>query len=359
VSPAFAARYRDAHALLRQALPSSLLFGCSAGAVIGAGHEVEQRPAVSLTVGHLPGVVMTPFWLDRNALPDPDSRPGAWHEALGVPAEPVPQFLLLADPFSFPVDPLLTGMDYAYARSVKVGGLASGAQQPGINTLYLDDRIHHEGAIGLALTGDIAIDPVVAQGCRPIGALHSITRCDGPMLFELDGRTALSVLQDLAESVSQAERELLATSLFLGVVMDELITEPGPGDFLVRNIMGVDPRKEALAIGERLREGRRVQFHLRDKSTSAEDLRVVLQRYAQRPEARRAQGALLFSCMGRGAYLYGEADHDTNGFRDLVGPLPLGGFFCNGEIGPVGNNTYVHGYTSSFGILRPHESLSS
>jgi small ligand-binding sensory domain FIST len=285
VSPHFAAQYAAASTLLQRHIAAVHVLGCSAGGVIGDGREIEQRPGVALVVAHLPDVEITPFRMDQTLLPNADSRPGAWHEAIGIGPQPAPHFLLLADPFSFPIEPLLTGMDYAFPTSVKVGGLASGASQPAINALYLDDAVYRDGAVGLALSGNIVVDPVVAQGCRPIGRLCNITQCDGPMLFALDDKPALQVLQDLAESLSAEDRDLLSTSLFLGVVTDEMNDDPGPGDFLIRNIMGIDPTKEALAVGERLRNGRRVPFHLRDRHAASEDLRMVLQRFAASPGA--------------------------------------------------------------------------
>ena len=145
----------------------------------------------------------------------------------------------------------------------------------------------------------------------------------------------------------------MRNSLFLGVVMDEFLDDPQQGDFLIRNVMGMDDRSGSLAIGEMLKEGQLVQFHLRDADTSAQDLAAVLDRYAGDNRENQPQGALLFSCLGRGQYLYGRPNHDTDLFRDKLGSVPLGGFFCNGEIGPVSGTTFLHGYTSSFGIFRP------
>jgi len=162
----------------------------------------------------------------------------------------------------------------------------------------------------------------------------------------------LQLLQKLAATLSDKDQKLMSHSLFLGVISDEL-GSAGPRDYLIRNLIGVDQERGAIAIGEHLRLGQRVQFHLRDARTSAEDLQMMLQRFASTEHAKTACGALLFSCLGRGKSLYGVADHDSNMFQRLVGDIPIGGFFCNGEIGPVAESTHVHGYTSAFGIFRP------
>lgn len=329
------------------------MVGCSAGGVIGGGHEIEQRAGFSLTGAVLPGVEITPFHVENESLPDLDAAPNSWESLVHTSPAKEPKFLLITDPLTIQSDNLLLGLDYAFADSVKIGGMASGGQNPGGNALILDDQVYRSGAVGLAFHGDIVIDTIVAQGCRPIGKPLNITKSQQNLLLELDGKPALEVLRELYESLDEGDRKLLRHSLFLGVVMDEFQDDPQLGDFLIRNIVGMDTRAGALAVGERLREGQIVQFHLRDALTSAEDLSALVCRYRDDERDSRVAGALLFSCLGRGMYLYGRPDHDTEIFRNVLGEIPLGGFFCNGEIGPVQGTTYLHGYTSSFGLFRP------
>jgi small ligand-binding sensory domain FIST len=355
VSPHYQADYDSVPDLVRQGLGPVVVLGCSGGGIIGDGQEVEQRPAVSITVASLPGVEIVPFHLDGDNLPDLDAPPLAWEEAVNVSPSLSPQFVMLADAFSFPVQNLLMGLDYAYSESAKIGGLASGAQQQGGNALFLDGQVYRSGAVGVALHGNITVDTVVAQGCRPVGQPMRVTESRRNVLAQLDGQPPMTVLKDLFQKSDDRDRELMRNSLFLGVVMDEFIDDPKQGDFLIRNVVGMDDRTGVLAIGELLKEGQLVQFHLRDAQTSTDDLTQVLERYAEENRENQAQGALLFSCLGRGQFLYGQANHDTELFRDKLGSVPLGGFFCNGEIGPVSGTTFLHGYTSSFGIFRARE----
>ena len=353
ISHHFAEEYDLAPPIIHEQLGPILVFGCSAGGVIGDSQEVEHRPGVSLTVGSLPGVEIRSFHLDGDGLPDQDASPSRWEEALGVRSEDNLYFMLLADPFTFPAQAFIEGMDYAYGKSIKIGGLASSGQRHGQNALFLGDQMHRSGAIGIALKGNIVVDTVVAQGCRPIGELMCITKSHQNMLVSLDERPPLEVLKELFAHANERDQALMQSSLYLGIVMDDFNDKPQQGDFLIRNVMGLDSKEGAMAIGELLQEGQRVQFHLRDALTSAEDLSALLAKYAAEERATDSSGALLFSCLGRGEYLYGRPDHDTGLFKDKVGVVPLGGFFCNGEIGPVGGSTYLHGYTSSFGIFRP------
>ena len=352
VSPDFHSSYPEIPGLIRKQINPGILIGCSGGGIIGAGNEVEGESAFSMTRTNMPGVTIKPFYSDAMKLPDQDTGPGVWREWLGVESDPPPHFILLADPFSFRGEEFLQGLDFAYPHSVKIGGLASGSHSAGGNILYVDQETHSQGAVGVALSGNIAVDTIVAQGCRPTGKLHTITKCSNTFLQELNGRPTLEVLEELVENASNEDRKLIQSSLFLGIEMNPLGDEPKQGDFLIRNIIGLDKGSGAISIGALLREGQLVQFHLRDNITSAEDLNMLLLQYTQKDFSGNASGALLFSCLGRGKHLYGKVNHDTDLFGSKLNNIPLGGFFCNGEIGPVGKTTYLHGYTSSFGIFR-------
>ena len=231
--------------------------------------------------------------------------------------------------------------------------MVSGGSSPEGHILFVGRESFHSGLAGVALTGNLAVDTIVAQGCRPIGVPMFVTQCRENLLQELDGRPPSEVLQELYPALEPRDQELFRNSLFLGMVMKEARQNYGRGDFLIRNIVGMDRETGALSIGATLKENWVVQFHLRDAQASADDLEDLLSRYAGDPPQPSPQGALLFSCLGRGVYLYGEPDHDTLLFRRHLPGIPMGGFFCNGEIGPVQGKTYLHGYTSSFGIFRP------
>jgi small ligand-binding sensory domain FIST len=351
-SPALVAE-ADVAALIHSRLPGAVILGCSGGGIIGANHEVEQGPALSLTGAVLPSVRLVPFHLDVNQLPGAGASPDEWHALIGVSPEERPSLLVIADPFTCDAEALVAGLDQAYPGVLKVGGLASGSREPGSTRLFLGGHSVRTGVVGLALTGNVAVDAIIAQGCRPIGTPMLVTRCEGNVLLQLNERPALEVLRELHQTLDARDQVLFRRSLFIGIEMKQDQVEYQQGDFLVRNIVGVDPQSGAIAVGAALRPYQAVQFHLRDLRTAAEDLTRLLQRYrAERGAAGSPQGALLFSCLGRGSHLYGRPDHDTSLFEGLLGSIPLGGFFCNGEIGPVGGTTFLHGYTSAFALFR-------
>ena len=371
ISSAYASEYTRLMPLLQEQLRIPALIGCNGGGIIGMNPEgevleVEGEPALSLSLASFEGVGVRAFHIGADALPDLDSPPDAWVKAIGIDPQNQPQFILLSDPSTSRINDLLEGLDFAYPGSVKVGGLASSGSTGGRSGLFCNYQLYREGTVGLALTGNIVLETIVAQGCRPIGQVYRVTQAEQNVLLELaqenstdvktSGKTVgtpLELLQDSIQRLSEADRQLAQHSLFVGIARDEFKPTLGHGDFLIRNLLGVDPRMGAIAIGDRVRSGQRIQFHLRDAYTSADDLELLLRRYQKDSRfAPAAAGALLFSCMGRGQGLYGHPNFDSRLFARYLKNIPIGGFFCSGEIGPVGGSTFVHGYTSVFGICR-------
>lgn len=352
ISSHHAPSYYSAPELIFESLSPGALIGCSAAGVIGAGHEVEGRPAVAVCAASMPGVNVHTFAVENFDLPDMDAPPETWEELIGAPASECPAIILLPDPFSIPAGDLLSGLDYAYPRAVKVGGLVSGGEGPGSNALFNGKQVRRSGLVGAAFTGNLAVDSVVAQGCKPIGQPMVITESDRNMIISLDGERPLDVLRSLFQQAEEGERKLIERSLRIGVVMDPLNDSFVAGDFLIRNVIGADEQGGTLAVGEMVQEGQVVQFHVQDADAADEDLRVMLERYAERMDGHEPASALLFTCLGRGENLFGTPDHETGRFRSIVAPIPIAGFFGNGEIGPVGGATFLHGYTSSFALFK-------
>jgi small ligand-binding sensory domain FIST len=353
VGPGHAAAAAGVPAAVRRALGPAPVVGCTAGGVLGGGREHEQSTGFALMAGRLPGVEVRAFHVEDAGLPDADAPPAAWHPPFATATAPPVGFVVVADPFTIRPAALLQGLDFAFPAAVKVGGLASGASRPGEQVLFAGDRAVTAGAVGVAVAGDVSLAPAVAQGCRPIGPVFRITGCEGTRLDTLDRQPALEAAKQVLAQAQERDRSLArSAALFVGLETDPFAAPDADGPWLVRNLLGVDRETGALQVGESLRTGRRLRFHVRDRVTSAEDLERTLES-ARRSAGPAPAGALLFSCLGRGMHLYGVPDHDTRAFHAHFGGVPLGGFFCSGEIGPVGGETRLHGYTSSFGLFRP------
>lgn len=310
------------------------LLGVTASGVIGGAEEVEDGPAIGLWTGHL------------GYVPEPVRLTAAGTSA-GVALQGLPQavpgrrqtVLLLADPFSLPVPDIL---DVVASRSPRptpvIGGLASAGLSPGRNRLALDDEVHRDGGVGVLLDG---VTTVVSQGCRPVGQPMIVTRSEGNMLLEVAGRRAVEQLESLLGRLGEEDRALVADGgLHIGIVADEHQLSFDRGDFLVRNVVGVDRDRGALAVGATPEVGTTVQFLLRDAASADEDLRALL-------AGREAGAALLFTCNGRGQRLFGQPDHDARVVAGHTAGGAVAGMFCAGEIGPVGPRSFLHGFTAS------------
>jgi small ligand-binding sensory domain FIST len=369
VSSAFASEYPRVMPLMRRHFPELPIVGCGGAGIIGTDpqgliQEIEDDIVVSLTLAVLPQVTVRTFHIETDTLPDLDGSPKAWVDLVGVAPEQDPQFIVFVDPMTDNITDFLAGLDYAYPGMPKVGGLASAGFGSNRSGLFCGDRFYRSGAVGMALSGDIVLETIVAQGCRPVGSPYWITESERNVILGLraDGdpdasdKPPLEMLRDMVADLEESDQELARDALFVGIAQNAFKQTLEPGDFLVRNLLGFDPRQGALAIGDRVRTGQRIQFHLRDAATSAEDLAVLMRRYRKATcEQPNPIGAFMFSCLGRGKGLYGEENFDSGIFAEHVS-VPLAGFFCNGEIGPVEGNTFLHGYTSVFGILRAKQS---
>jgi len=337
-SPHFVGALDDMVHAMGNLLDPDVLLAVTTGAVVADAREVEDGPGLAVFAARLPDARLTPVALHVEETPDGASVVG-WPDLDGTPET----LLLVADPFTFPIDSFLRRLNDDRPGLTVVGGCASAATSPGGNRLAVDDRVVVNGAVGVFLEG-AAVRTVVSQGCRPVGQPLVVTRSEGSFIQELAGQPALDRLRQLAEAARDDDRELLQRGLHLGVVVDEHRVDFGRGDFLVRNVIGADRDTGAIAVGDRVGVGQTVQFHVRDAAAADEDLRALL-------AGAHADGALLFTCNGRGRSLFGTPDHDAGVVAELLGPLPTAGGFCAGEIGPVGGRNFLHSFTASLALF--------
>jgi len=347
VSAAHGAAIRPAMELLADLVPARHVLGSTAEGVLAGDREYETGLAVAVWLARLPGAWLEPFSLDHTQTPDGGMFAG-WPEPLAGPWPANATLLLLADPFSFPVDAFVKWMDEERPGVPIVGGMASGGALPGSNTLAVDGRTYDAGAVGVVVGGAVRIRPVVSQGCRPIGRPMVITKAQDNLIIELGGVSALQRLREMYGELDDGDRELVRSSLHVGRAASEYRDTFRRGDFLVRNVIGADPDSGVIAVGDLVRTGQTVQFHVRDATTADEDLRQLL---CGPPRDEGPLGALVFTCNGRGSRLFAEPSHDAKAVQDCLGPVPAAGFFAQGEIGPIGGRTFLHGFTASIALF--------
>ncbi len=349
VSAAYGRAIRPALELATDVVPATHVIGTTAEGILANDREHENIPAVAVWLARLPGATVVPLALEYRQTPDggmfagwPEQLSGEWPAGAAV--------VLLADPFSFPVDAFVRRMEEEHRGVPIIGGMASGGDQPGSNTLVAGPRTYDAGAVGVVIGDGVRVRPVVSQGCRPVGRPLVITKSRENLIVELGGRPALERLRELYGELDEVDRELVRSSLHLGRAASEYRDTFRRGDFLVRNVVGADPDSGVIAVGDLVRTGQTVQFHVRDATSADEDLRELLQNHAEGP---RPAGALVFTCNGRGSRLFAEPSHDAKCLQDCLGPIPAAGFFAQGEIGPIGDRTFLHGFTASIALFEP------
>jgi small ligand-binding sensory domain FIST len=331
-----------------------VMVGCSAEGVIGADREIERAPGIALLVGQLPGVRLHPFHISaddwRGMIVDPADK---LVERLAYGPE-TRALLGFGDPFTTPLAQFLPLLDAHAPGAPLIGGMASSAQQPGENLLIRNDQVFTDGFVGVSLAGAVDVETVVSQGCSPVGRTLVITKARENVIEQLGGKPALQALREMVEEMTPDEKAMLGQGLLVGRAISEYRETFGRGDFLVRNLMGVDQTSGSIAVTDYVRVGQTIQFHVRDAATATDDLDQLL-RFQRAPSRPPAAGALLFSCNGRGTRLFDSGCHDISAARAAMPDTPIAGFFAAGEFGPVGGKNFVHGHTASFALLRPRE----
>jgi len=337
----------EMEAIAKQARARQLgrhLIGCTAESIVAAGREVEASPAIGLWAISQPGIQMTPLRLSfENG------------QVSGLREQPGAVQVFLGDPFTFPIDDYLARMNRLTPAAKVVGGMASGGHVPNSNRLILDDDVFDDGAVVIQLDAGVSIHTIVSQGCRPIGRPYVITRAQENWILELGGRPALQVFQELYDTLPPEDQQKVRQGLHLGRVINEYQDSFHRGDFLVRNVMGTN-EAGAIAVTDRIRAGQTVQFQVRDGQTASEDLRTLLQAEKERWEGNGPGGALLFTCNGRGSRLFKTPDHDVTLIKEWF-DVPVAGFFAMGELGPVGGQNFVHGFTASVVLFSDQPSV--
>lgn len=327
----------DIAGAVRDVLQPGVLLGATAVSVLAGDREVEEQSAISLWAARL-GAPATPVRLDVSAPSVGIAVSGLGADLVGDTSSRA--LVLIADPFSTPVEGFLDAAPETYPGLTIVGGLASAARGPGGNRLVLDDRTYVDGAVGALLPPSGTTSAVVSQGCRPIGTPMTVTKSDGRVIYELAGRPALERLAELIAHLEAEERVLVEKGIHLGRVIDEHKLEFDRGDFLIRAVLGGDRDIGAIAVGDEVDVGATVQFQVRDAASADHDLRELLAEH-------HAQGALVFTCNGRGTHLFGVPDHDAKVVNAHVDGGATAGMFCAGEVGPIGDRSFLHGFTAS------------
>jgi small ligand-binding sensory domain FIST len=329
-----------------------LLIGCSSTSLIANDREMEDTRGLALGLYHIPGAILKGVRFSPRQVEEANG-PGYWHHETGIDSGQTNGWLVFADPFHMDAEDWLRGWNEAYAPLPILGGLASGDHTSHRTQIYLNGEVHEDGGVAVSVGGDAALLGVISQGCTPIGEAWTITNADRNFIHEIGNRPAYEVLLETYGNLSAHDKQKTHGNLFVGLVVNEYLEDYHRGDFLIRNLLGADPRSGSIAVGAWPRIGQTIQFQRRDAEAATADLTSLLERARHQLGDGPVYGGVLCCCNGRGQRMFGCENHDASLIQTKFGPVGLVGFFCNGEIGPVGERNFLHGFTASLAFFVP------
>jgi small ligand-binding sensory domain FIST len=350
MAPKFFPKAKQVLEILRVHAQIPLLAGCSSSSLIVGEHEVEEDPGITLGLYALPGADLKAFHFSQSQVEEANG-PGYWRLETGLEPNQTNGWLAFIDPFNLDSETWLKTWNEAYAPLPVLGGLASGSPREQLTQIYLNGDVHEEGGIAISVGGDVKLAGVTSQGCTPIGETWTLTKVEQNIIHEIGNRPAYEVLAETFNALPAEEQQKARGNLFIGLVVNEYLEEFHRGDFLIRNLLGADPRSGTIAVGALPRMGQTVQFQRRSAAAATEDMNELLGRAKTDIGDSTIYGGCLCCCNGRGQNLFGRPNHDAEMVQQRLGPLGLAGFFCNGEIGPIGEKNFLHGYTASLALF--------
>jgi small ligand-binding sensory domain FIST len=350
MSPKFFPHAAQVLEILRLNAQIPLLAGCSGGGLVANSEEIENAGGLVLALYSLPGATLKAVRFTQEQVEAADNK-HFWPVETGIAPNQVNGWLAFADPFHLDGERWVRSWNENYPGVPVYGGLASGNYPEPLSQIYLDGEVFEDGGLAIAVGGEVALDGVISQGCTPIGEEWTLTRVEQNLIRHIGNRPAYAVLSETVQKLTPEEQRKAQGNLHIGLAVNEYLEEFHRGDFLIRNLIGGDPNSGVLMVGALPRPGQTIQFQRRDAAAASEDLAVLLERKKQQIEAREIFGGCLFCCNGRGKNLFGRPSHDSQMIQAHFGPTGLAGFFCNGEIGPIGEKNFLHGFTASLALF--------
>jgi small ligand-binding sensory domain FIST len=350
MSPGFFPHAQATLEILRVHARIPLLAGCSSASLVAGSHEIEDAAGIVLALYSLPGAELKGFRFTQAQVEEADG-PAYWSLESGVNSKRTNGWLTFIDPFHLDAESWIRSWNQSFAPLPVFGGLASGIFSEQATQVYLNGEVFEDGGVAISVGGDVKLSGVISQGCTPIGDTWTLTRVEQNLIHQIANRPAYAVLAETVQKLSPADQQKARGNLFIGLVVNEYLEDFHRGDFLVRNLIGGDPNSGVLAVAALPRAGQTIQFHRRDAVAAAEDMGELLGRAKEKIGGATIYGGCLCCCNGRGKNLFGAPNHDAEQVQKELGPIGLAGFYANGEIGPVGDNNYLHGFTASLALF--------
>lgn len=332
-----------------------VLAGCSSTGLISNGNEIEDDDGFVVGLYHLPGAIVKGFFISNEDVYSAQNS-DFWYQKLGLQCDESNGWLAFSDPFQFDSESWLQQWNLTFKNSPITGGIAGGIIKEKETQLYLDGEVLNGGCVAVSISGDVELKVVVSQGAKPIGESWTITKANQNIIFEIANMPAFDILVETFSKFPYKEQKKVIQNLLIGLAINEYREEFKCGDFIIRNLLGGDPKTGILAIGGRPRTGQSIQFQQRDPVVATQEIEELLWEFKQSIQKVENYGGCLFCCTGRGSSMFNEPCHDAKRVQKILGAMPVSGAFCNGEFGPVQNINCLHGYSASIALFTKKQS---
>lgn len=339
--------------IFNREFPSALLIGCSTEGVIEAHKDAEETPSISIMAGILPDVEIAPFYIENDMLSVASTFSNI-EDLVQASAEKENHFILFSDPYTFDIENFLKLIDRHMIYGKKFGSMAGGGEKAGDNALFLGGKVHHSGLIGLSLTGNIRTEIINLQGYKPLGDPLFITKHQENIIHEFDSKSNSDILNEIFDSLDEESQDQFKHNLLIGLLQPQALSSKTKNQFLLRNILGLEPKSRGIIVGAPLDPNMIAQFFIKDKASCQNNVRETFATID--PLSKDIKGVMTFSCLDRGAELYHQSLYEVEELQKIIGEHPLAGMFGSGEIAPLGNQTVLHGYSSVFVLFSEKES---
>jgi small ligand-binding sensory domain FIST len=335
--------------LTRITRTENIVGSSGAGILTGAG-EIEGAPGVAVLVFASDKIQSEPFLFQP--LRERDEDVGAQiAQTLGAAADPHSLAILLPDTYNGQPHQLLRSLEQRMGFIPVVGAGSSENGTAQATYQVCGETLTSNAVAGLGLSGSFEAAITITQGCQPITKPMVITKAERNLIFEIDGRPAVEhFLRVLKGPLAEDLRRALMF-VFVGLPATANQNHILPGEYLVRNIIGLDADKGIIGVADEVREGQQMIFTLRDGQRAREDLNQMLQRQAQKLDGRKPAFGFYFNCCARGNSLYGMPGIDTAYIRQTLGDFPLLGLFGGYELAPLGRANHLFAYTGVLALI--------
>ncbi|MFQ5913867.1 MAG: FIST N-terminal domain-containing protein [Nitrospinota bacterium] len=336
------AAYRKMMEAVAESTGAAKLVGCSGSGVLTEEGEIEGAPGIAVLAVVSPSLQAYPF-LERPIESRPDDAALAIAEEVRPHVSARSALVLFPDTYHLNPQPFLSSLEEELGPVQLIGGGASEDGSQGRTYQFYGSRIESNAVVGMLLTGTASVDVRMTQACRPLGPTLVVTGAERNVIYELGGRPAFEVFQDAAGEELMRDLRKAVTTVFVGLPMDLDQEEIDRGQYLIRNVVGVDPESGAIAIADEVRTGQILTFALREPVGAREDLMRMAS--GLRKDRPPVAFGMYFNCMARGRGLYGEAGVDSRTLRESLEGAPVAGFFTGSEIASIGGKTRLHQYS--------------